>query len=87
MSTERISGTFGTITFSRSLTERLKGQTMTQDNGMSADATGLEEQLERAETEVEVLTNAVVDCGETIKAQQEQIDYLEYLITRKAEVG
>jgi len=56
---------------------------MTQDNAMAVDTIELEDDLERALTEVTVLTNAVVDAGETIRGLNEKVDYLEYLLTRK----
>jgi len=64
----------------------LEGFTMTQDNGMSADD-HLQEMLDKSSAEVNVLVEELMQCTETIKVQQEQIEYLEYLITRKAEVG
>ena len=89
MSTERISGTFGTITFRDYGSDKFKGVGMTQDNGMSVqdvpdqDAC-LHEQLDKYSAEVNVLIEQLMQSAETIKEQQQQIDYLEYLITRKA---
>ena len=59
---------------------------MTQDNGMSVpdQDTSLHEQLDKYSAEVNVLIEQLMQSAETIKEQQQQIDYLEYLITRKA---
>jgi len=44
----------------------------------------LQGMLDKSSAEVNVLVEELMQCTETIKAQQEQIDYLEYLITRKS---